>query len=69
MADIKDIKNALKTLENQYGFRLVNGEGSRVKVFPPDKNKPFYTAHVNSTTFHPMRRFAEKNWGIILDGK
>jgi hypothetical protein len=68
MKDIKDIKQALKLLE-KHNFRVINGEGSRVKLFPPDRSKPFYTLHLNDKSFHPLRRFAMNNWQIDLLNK
>ncbi len=65
MADLKDINNALNTLKIVHNFRIENREGSRMMVFPPDKTKPIYTVHVCKTAFHPLRRYAEKHWGVI----
>ena len=61
----KDIKRALAMLKTQ-GFTLVHGEGNRIKVYPQDKTKPFYSLHANDKSFHPLRRFAKTNWGIEL---
>lgn len=65
MKDLKDIKEALKLLE-KHNFHLIYGNGSRVKVCPPDKSKPFYSLHLNDKSFHPLRRFAQTNWQIAL---
>lgn len=65
MKDIKDINGAVKTLA-KLGFRCEHGSGSRLKLFPPNKDLPLYVAHINDKAFHPLRRFAQNNWGIVL---
>jgi len=61
----KENKKALQHLES-LGFTLEHGNGSRIKIYPPDKTKPFYSFHDSHGGFHPLRRFAKKNWNIEL---
>lgn len=66
MKDLKDISAALDLLKSK-GFRIEQGKGSHVKIFPPNRNLPFYTASLGDRTFHPLRRFARNHWGIELE--
>lgn len=54
-----------------YGFRIQSNDGSRKKIFPPMKDKPFYSFHgdlkENHGAFFALNRFAKKNWGIDLN--
>lgn len=60
---MKNVNQILRSL-NKMGFSLENGNGSIVKIIPPDKNLPFYSFHVGERGLHPLRRFAKKHWNI-----
>lgn len=59
------MKKVIKFLESK-GFRVEYGNGSRAKIYPPDPQKPFYSAHLSNQGIHPIRRFAKKEWGIEI---
>lgn len=63
---MKDLKKALRYLES-LGFRITTNDGSRMKVYPADRTKPFYSLHFGEPAKHPFFRFAKKNWGLDLD--
>lgn len=65
---MKDLKKALRYLES-IGFLITYNDGTRRKVFPPDKSKPFYSLHVGELAVKPFFRFAAKEWGIDLKEK
>lgn len=64
---MKEIKQALRKLES-LGFTLKYGNGSRIKVIPPDKSKPFYSFH-NSGGLFELDRFSRRHWGVELINK
>lgn len=41
------------------GFRI-DYKGNTIKLFPPDPNYPFYTAHMGERAVHPIRRYLKK---------
>ena len=66
MEDLKkELKKILKRLE-AIGFRITYNDGSRMKIYPPDRTKPFYSLHMGEPGLFPLVRFARKNWGIEL---
>lgn len=60
-------KNQILRGLKRSGFRLQYGDGSIIKIYPPDKTQPFYTFHFGETGLHPLRRFAKTNWGIDIN--
>lgn len=62
---MKEIKEALRKLQS-LGFTLKNGEGSRIKIIPPDRSKPFYSFHDSSPGYHCLRRFARNYWSVDI---
>jgi hypothetical protein len=48
------------------GFRIEHGDGSIAKIYPSDKDKPFYSLHIGEKAIHPLRRFAKSNWDIDI---
>jgi hypothetical protein len=53
------------------GFRITTNDGSKKKIYPPDKTKPFYSYHSdnkeNAAAMFALSRFARKNWGIDIN--
>lgn len=62
----KQLKKALKRLES-LGFRLEYNDGTRMKVFPPDKTKQFYSLHFGDKAYKPFASFARKEWQLDLE--
>ena len=48
------------------GFRLTCGNGSKRKLYPPDRNMPFYSLHEGQGAIHPLVNFAKRNWNLDL---
>ena len=48
------------------GFSIEYGDGSSAKIYPSDKDKPFYSLHIGEKAIHPLRRFAKANWDIDI---
>jgi hypothetical protein len=66
---VKELKKALKYLES-IGFRITYNDGSRIKVYPNNKDLPLYSLHFGGDAAKfPFFRFAKKNWNINLDEK
>lgn len=63
MDNINQIISKMKKL----GFRMEHGSGSRLKVYPTDKNMPFYSLHLGEKSLHPLKRFSRKNWNLDLE--
>lgn len=63
---MKNVNQIMREL-SKLGFSLENGNGSIVKICPPDKKLPFYSFHVGERGLHPLRRFAKKNWNIDIN--
>jgi hypothetical protein len=63
---MKNLPQLLKSLE-RLGFQIKISEGTKRKLYPPDKNMPFYSLHVGEKSLHPLRRFAAKNWNLDLE--
>lgn len=64
---MKNVKDVLRSLEKLgYSIKYSDG-GSLAKIYPPNKNQPFYSFHVGERGLHPLRRFARKNWGLNLE--
>lgn len=61
----KQLKHILKELEKR-GFIMKNGNGSKCKLYNPDKSKPFYSLHIGERAIHPLNRFSKQNWGIDI---
>lgn len=62
---MKNINQVLRSLE-KLDYTIENGNGSIVKIYHPDKTKPFYSCHIGEKALHPLRRFAKKNWDLDL---
>jgi len=62
---MKEIKKILRHLESQ-GFTMTQNDGTRRKLFPPDKAKPFYSLHIGEGAIYPLVQFSKRNWGIDL---
>jgi hypothetical protein len=62
---MKNISQIIRSLQKM-GFRVECGNGSLVKLYPVDPNKPFYSLHIGERAIHPLKRFAKKNWDIEL---
>lgn len=62
---MKNLNQILRQLD-KLGYSIENGNGSIVKIYPPDSNKPFYSCHIGEKALHPLRRFAKKNWNLDL---
>lgn len=62
---MKNAKQTIKYLQKA-GFRVTHNDGSRMKIFPPDPTKPFYSFHFGEKGLHPLFRFARANWGLDL---
>lgn len=62
---MKNVKQVLQDLKRQ-GFVLETGNGSIIKIYPPNPNQKFYSFHSGEKGLHPLRRFAKKEWGIKL---
>jgi hypothetical protein len=62
---MKNIKEILREL-GKLGYTIESSQGSTVKIYHPDQNKPFYSCHIGERAIHPLRRFAKKNWDIDL---
>lgn len=60
--NINGIMRKLKKL----GYEIEYGDGSSAKIYPLDKNQPFYSLHIGEKALHPLRRFAKKNWALDL---
>ncbi len=63
---MKQLKKILKELERQ-GFRITYNDGSRMKLYPPNREQPLYSLHFSEPGLHPLIRFARKNWNLNLD--
>ena len=65
---MNNIKEIIKNLESR-GFKATHGQGSRMKLFPPNKTQKFYSLHIDNSgkAFFPLKRFAKANWGIDLE--
>lgn len=62
---MKNINQLLRALEKM-GYTIDSGNGNIVKIYHPDKSKPFYSCHIGEKALHPLRRFAKKNWDLDL---
>lgn len=62
---MKNINQIVKGLE-RIGYRIEYGNGSLIKIYPNDSNKPFYSCHIGERAIHPLKRFAKKNWNLNL---
>lgn len=62
---MKNINQIVKGLE-KIGYRIEYGNGSLIKIYPTDSNKPFYSCHIGERAIHPLKRFAKKNWDLDL---
>jgi hypothetical protein len=60
--NINDVMRKLKKL----GYSIEYGDGSSAKIYPPDKDQPFYSLHIGEKAIHPLRRFAKNHWKIDL---
>ena len=63
---MKNVPQVLKGLE-KLGFRLQHTRASTVKIYHPNKAKPFYSFHISERGLHPLRRFAKHNWQLDLE--
>ena len=65
---MSDLNKILKKLQKR-GFTLTQNNGSRGKLYPPDKSKPFYSIHLSGEqkAIFPLRRFGIKNWDIDIE--
>lgn len=63
---MKNVNQILRSL-TKLGFSLEGGNGSIVKIIPPNKTMPFYSFHVGEKGLHPLRRFARKNWNLDIN--
>jgi hypothetical protein len=61
----KELKLILRRLENK-GFKITSNDGTRRKLYPPDKRLPFYSLHVGPSAIMPLTQFAKRQWGIDL---
>lgn len=62
---MKNINQVIRSLE-KIGFRVEYGNGSLIKIYPPNPNQPFYSCHLGERALHPLKRFSMKNWNIDL---
>jgi hypothetical protein len=62
---MKNMGQILRSL-GKLGYTIENGNGSIVKIYHHDKDKPFYSCHIGEKALHPLRRFAKKNWDLDL---
>lgn len=62
---MKNINQIMKALEKM-GFMIEYGNGSIAKIYPIDRNQPFYSLHIGERAIHPLKRFAKKKWDIDL---
>jgi hypothetical protein len=62
---MKNVNQLLKALK-KLGFKVEYGNGSLIKIYPQDSNKPFYSCHIGERALHPLRRFAKKNWSMDI---
>lgn len=65
---MKNISQIIKCLQKR-GFRLQmsNGSGTKAKLYPPEKEKEFYSIHLGERAIHPLKRFARDKWGLDLE--
>ncbi len=49
----------------ELGFR-VEKNGVLLKIYPPDKTKPFYSCHLGERAYHPIRRYIKNTCGIKI---
>ena len=59
----KELKYIIKRLE-KLGFRVTTNDGTRGKIYPSDRTKPFYSIHFGRGAIYPLIQFAKRNWGI-----
>ena len=62
---MKEIKKILRHLESN-GFQISQNDGTRRKIYPPDKNLPFYSLHIGQGAIYPLTQFAKRKWGLDL---
>lgn len=62
---MKNINQILRGLE-KLRYKIEHGNGSIVKIYPQDSNRPFYSCHIGERALHPLRRFAKKNWNLDI---
>lgn len=62
---MKNINQLIRGLE-KLGFNIEYGNGSIVKIYPINKNQPFYSCHIGERALHPLKRFAKKNWNLDI---
>jgi len=66
---IMKMKHILVRLEAM-GFRIITNDGSRKKIFPSNKNLPFYSLHSdlkdNPAAFMALNKFSKRNWNLDL---
>lgn len=62
---MKEIKKVLRHLENN-GFRITSNDGSKRKIYPPDKDKPFYSFHASPAGLMPLIQFSKRQWNLDL---
>lgn len=62
---MKNVNQLIKSLE-KLGYKIEYGNGSLVKIYPPDSSKQFYSCHIGEHALHPLKRFAKKNWNLDI---
>lgn len=62
---MKNINQLIRSL-GKLGFTIDYGNGSLIKIYPKDPNKPFYSCHIGERALHPLKRFAKNNWELDL---
>lgn len=62
---MKNTKQIIRSL-TKLGYRIENGNGSLIKIYPDDNSKPFYSCHIGEKSIHPLKRFARKYWNLDL---
>lgn len=62
---MKNIGQIMRALQRR-GFKIVFCDGSLVKIYPSDPDKPFYSLHIGERAIHPLKRFAKKNWDLDI---
>lgn len=62
---MKNINQIMRELE-KIGYTITHGNGSIAKIYPIDKNQPFYSLHIGERAVHPLKRFAKKNWNLDI---
>jgi hypothetical protein len=60
--NINQIIRKLKKLN----YEIIYCDGSLIKIYPENKELPFYSCHLGEKAIHPLRRFAKKNWNLDI---